>query len=491
MTRKAATAVALALTASLCVAGPSASAEEYRPQLLGSFSSSRAGGFGLSGATVEEGKPLFVFLSGQDHQAQEVHFKAPGVDRVEKNAPFDLIGSRSSKAWAWKPHAGKTTVTAIVTKVDGQQVGIRATVTVKAKPKPHPEPKPDDGFVTGRPVEPEPTTKPEPTPTPTPTATPEPTITPTNTPTPTPTRTPTETPTSTPTPTDEPTATPTAEPTATVEPTATPTPTATSKPGKAGLMDESKLKGSGSVRVTKDGTTVENLDIRGTLTIAAKNVTVRNVRVRTNSARNGIHVEAGTSGTLIEHVEVQTGVKGRDADAGIGGVGRSGHHGKPGSNITVRHTWIHGLGDSIKLADDSLYQNNVLRPSRAKGSDTHVDGAQASGRGHFIFEDNNVDLGLYSPGDTAPVFIQDWTGKKFKPVAGVIVRNNFLKGGVYAFHSENGKNGKGGLVKDVLVTGNTIACGQSKYGDAYLARGFRGDVGTCEDGSPVKVKKGR
>lgn len=477
--KKTSAATLTAVAVSVATLATPAHSADHQPQLLGSFHSSRAGGFGLSGTVVEEGKPLFVFVTGQDHQVQEVQFTAPGVNRTEVNAPFDLVGSRSSKAWAWKPHVGKTTVKAIVTKADGQKVGIRATVTVTAKPKPHPEPKPDDGFVTGRPVEPEPTKKPapKPKPTPTPTLTPEPTNTPTAEPTmtPTPTLTPTETPT----------------PTATPEPTATPTETPTSKPGKAGLLDESKLKGSGSVRVTKDGATVQNLDIRGTLTIAAKNVTVRNVRVRTNSARNGIHVEAGTSGTLIEHVEVQTGVKGRDADAGIGGVGRSGHHGKPGSNITVRHTWIHGLGDSIKLADDSLYQRNVLRPSRAKGSDTHVDGAQASGRGNFIFEHNNVDLGPYSTGDTAPVFIQDWTGKKFKPVAGVIIRRNFLKGGVYAFHSENGKKGKGGLVKDVLVTDNVIACGKSKYGDAHMAKGFRGDVGKCEDGSPVKVKKWR
>lgn len=145
-----------------------------------------------------------------------------------------------------------------------------------------------------------------------------------------------------------------------------------------GLVDETKLEGSGSVRVTKDGAVVENLDIRGTLIIAAKDVTVRNVRIRTNSARSGIYVEAGAHGALIEHVEVQTGMRGRVAESGIGSDPDMTSP-EPGDKVTVRNVWIHGSGVSINLAAGCLCKDNRLTPSLGSGAATRVPAARASG----------------------------------------------------------------------------------------------------------------
>ena len=56
---------------------------------------------------------------------------------------------------------------------------------------------------------------------------------------------------------------------------------------------------NGDTTITMSGTIVQNLDVRGTLTIQADDVTVRNCRVWIGSFW-GIVVVAGYSGVLIE-----------------------------------------------------------------------------------------------------------------------------------------------------------------------------------------------
>ena len=55
--------------------------------------------------------------------------------------------------------------------------------------------------------------------------------------------------------------------------------------GSTGLRDPGVLKSSGSVSVSTNGAVVENLDIKGSISIDADNVTVRNVRVTNNGAK--------------------------------------------------------------------------------------------------------------------------------------------------------------------------------------------------------------
>lgn len=261
----------------------------------------------------------------------------------------------------------------------------------------------------------------------------------------------------------------------------------TSKPENApsadttGPQDGVKLKKSESMTVTKDGTVVENKEITGTLRINANNVTVRNVRVLANTDGYGIAVEKGFHGTLIEHVEVHMGTDGKEGHAGIGGVGDLEGVGgtEHGDNVTVRHTYIHGLGDGLKATDHSLYEGNYIEMSRPDGSDGHIDGIQASGRSHFTIRWNTIEE-AYQPGRNAAIFIQAYTGKRDNNISDIKITENWLNGAGYTFHSEDGKKDVKGFFSDITVADNIFGRGY-KYGVAHVDGPIEGNIGTWAD----------
>jgi hypothetical protein len=95
---------------------------------------------------------------------------------------------------------------------------------------------------------------------------------------------------------------------------------------------------NGDTTITVSGATVRNLDVRGTLTIQADNVTVRNCRVWIG-AFWGIVVAAGYSGILIEDCEI-----GKDYVNSSKGilVGTS-----DSTEVTIQRCYIHHVGDGI------------------------------------------------------------------------------------------------------------------------------------------------
>lgn len=362
-----ATALGLVMVAALPVA-----TGELHLQLAGSFNQADIEGSDCSSGATGKNIAVSTMAIAPNVCTQEASTKSNVTVRTELN-PQNGVEARQA-----------FTVVASVLQANGDPAVLAdngpavhklandVTEADQASWQPHPDPIKNDGYATGRPVEPEPTKKPKPKPT----LTSKPIKKPLPIPKPIKHPHPTSGPIKIPKSTLKPVQTPTAKPAE----TSTPLPDllSTSGPAEVGLVDETKLEGSGSVRVTKDGAVVENLDIRGTLIIAAKDVTVRNVRIRTNSARSGIYVEAGAHGALIEHVEVQTGVRGRAAASGIGSDQDMTYH-EPGDKVTVRNVWIHGSGVSIDLAAGCLCRGNRLTPSLDSGAASRVPAARAPG----------------------------------------------------------------------------------------------------------------
>lgn len=243
----------------------------------------------------------------------------------------------------------------------------------------------------------------------------------------------------------------------------------------------SKLKPSGKITVRKNGAVIENLDVSGTISIHAHNVTIRNVRVRTNSSGYGIFVAQGFAGTVIENVDVQMGVRGTFGGGAIGGLGdNSGTAGKNyGDNVIVRNSYLHGHADGIKAANYSLYEGNYINVSRPPKSRAHVDGIQGSGRTKFKIRYNHIDL-AYQPGNNAAVFVQAYTGKHDNHIYDISVHNNWLNGGVFTFHSEDGKKSKKGFLHRVTVN-NNIFGRDYKYGAVHREGDITGNFGVWAD----------
>lgn len=246
--------------------------------------------------------------------------------------------------------------------------------------------------------------------------------------------------------------------------------------GRPGLSNPGALKPSGTVVVTQNGAVVENLDVRGHVDVRADNVTIRNVRITTNS-RLGISVKKGHAGTKIRHVEIIMGGPGKTIDAGIGGVGdHVGAKGKSvGSNMTVENSYIHGNGDGIKIANYSTYRGNKIFAAKHKGSPLHVDGMQASGRHTFSVTYN--DIAVHAGSANAPLFIQSWTAKANRDVHGVYVACNVFEGGVYGFHTEDGKGTDQSYFKGITAENNRFTT-RHKYGKYHLDGPVNGNIGS-------------
>lgn len=246
--------------------------------------------------------------------------------------------------------------------------------------------------------------------------------------------------------------------------------------GRPGLSNSGALKPSGNVVVTQNGAVVENLDVRGHIDVRADNVTIRNVRITTNS-RLGISVKRGHAGTKIRHVEIIMGGPGKTIDAGIGGVGdHGGAKGKSvGSNMTVENSYIHGNGDGIKIANYSTYRGNKIFAAKHKGSPLHVDGMQASGRHTFSVTYN--DIAVHAGSANAPLFIQSWTAKANRDVHGVYVACNVFEGGVYGFHTEDGKGTDRSYFKGITAENNKFTT-RHKYGKYHLDGPVHGNIGS-------------
>lgn len=246
---------------------------------------------------------------------------------------------------------------------------------------------------------------------------------------------------------------------------------------KSAGLTHRKLKPAKSLTVTQNGATISDLDVTGTLKIRANNVTIRNVRVRSNTKAYALYIDKGFSGTKIINSEVKIGTGGNAAHAGIGGIGD--HGGKaghcPGDNITVINSRITGHGDGVKIANNSLYAGNYIKLTRGpKDKKAHIDGMQSSGMSNWAALGNNITIA--GPGQTAPIFVQAYSGKKDKHVRNIWIENNHLTGGVYAYHSEDGKKKRhGGYLKKMRIHNNILQGG--KYGHWHVEGKVSGNIG--------------
>jgi hypothetical protein len=198
----------------------------------------------------------------------------------------------------------------------------------------------------------------------------------------------------------------TTKPTRTSRPTTSSTTTKPSKPagtpaggmpgpGTTGVPPTTKLKvHNGDLNITKAGTVVDGLDIRGFLTINAANVTVRNsiIRGRSTSRMTNL-VTSKSPGFVIEDSELAPQNPSPFID-GLKGYGftarRLDIHGTVdgvfiyGSNTTVESSWIHG---------NRHYQND---PNQG-GTPSHDDSIQVQGGTNIRLIDNRIE-GAFNAG---------------------------------------------------------------------------------------------
>jgi hypothetical protein len=229
-------------------------------------------------------------------------------------------------------------------------------------------------------------------------------------------------------------------------PTTAPATTSTSairpqRPGEdnTGPTDTRRLRNSGPITVTQDGSVVQDVDVRGSITIRASHVTVRNFRITTGGAY-GIRVAASAGAVVIE-------------DGEISGARSAGLY---GGGFVARRLDIHDCGaDGIKARSGAVIEGCwVRRLGTATGS--HADGVQVSSGSHILIRYNHFDMpvGVEGTRSNACVFLKP----DFGAINDVLVEGNWLNGGNYTVFVTT-KDGR--PCTNVRVVGN------------FLGRGYR------------------
>jgi hypothetical protein len=230
------------------------------------------------------------------------------------------------------------------------------------------------------------------------------------------------------------------------------------------------LKDSGSITITKDGSTVSNVHVNGVITVAANNVTVQNF------IAGGV-VQKGKNLVL--------------EDGRIDGVGAPGNSdgGIVYNNYTARHLEVTETFDGVKAFGNVTIENCWIHdlnaqsgnPADGAGGYTHNDGIQAGAGSHIVIKDNRIER----PGNNSAVFIDSDQGK----IDDVTIEGNFLDGGGYTLYVIQSRSApQFGSPTNVTVEGNVFGKNWTQ-GPVTLAPGvtFTDNVDTSKKSVPRHV----
>ncbi|RKR88219.1 hypothetical protein BDK92_2527 [Micromonospora pisi] len=232
----------------------------------------------------------------------------------------------------------------------------------------------------------------------------------------------------------ESTATPSARPSATR--TTAPAPSSAPPPEAIGSIPESfpgpnntgvpsgvTLKASGSINAVRDGQVFTGLDIKGCVTVTAKNVVLRKSRISCGGLYS-IRTK-GAVNLLVEDVEING--QGTNSAAVCCG------------DYTLRRVEITNTIDGPRLGNNTVIENSWIHHlSRASGS--HNDALQTTGASNIVVRGNSLET--YNPITRDPFNACIMIGSTTGPVvSNLTFENNYCNGGNYSIGIREDLNG--------------------------------------------------
>lgn len=147
-------------------------------------------------------------------------------------------------------------------------------------------------------------------------------------------------------------------------------------PDNTGVPAGITLTPSGSITIEEDGAVVEGLDIDGSITVLADDVTIRHVRIRSGDYYPIRYFDGDNVGLLVEDSEIE-GLSG-DATAAISFA-----------NYTARRLDVHGTADGFK-ADSNVLIEDCWVHDLSNGEGEHNDGVQSTGGAGVTLRHNDI-----------------------------------------------------------------------------------------------------
>lgn len=303
-----------------------------------------------------------------------------------------------------------------------------------------------------------------------------------------------------PTPTVEPSPTPTL-PTFPPFPTPTPpppepTPTVPADPRipagwpgprTTGAEPCATLRPSGSVTITVEGAELVNTCVKGTLTIRAADVVIRNVWVD-GAGKYPVWVDRGAS-ALLEDVTVDGNTSEDPAYASTAAIYLKG-------SATIRRADVHDVGDGPRVeADDVTLEDSwVHHLTRVPGG--HHDALQMRDGLRAVIRHNTLDAYDYGAGTWlnaaimlgSPLLQEDGT---YDPIS-LRLERNYLNGGTYTVRLGAVPAGQPEWVTDSVAVGNVFGPDFGSAPTSAVAKGWDWQPGNVAwtTGKPVRGSVG-
>ncbi|MEM9202368.1 MAG: right-handed parallel beta-helix repeat-containing protein [Actinomycetota bacterium] len=228
------------------------------------------------------------------------------------------------------------------------------------------------------------------------------------------------------------------------------------------------LTPSGGIDIREDGAVIDRLDVNGRIRVFADNVTIKNSRIRHESAY-GIDIRPGSTGLVVEDTTI-IGI----ANTAAANIGQS--------NYTCRRCNLSQAVDGAKLGTNVTIEDSIVHNMR-KFAGTHNDGMQNSGGGHNVLVSGNTILGPYRT-STSAIIAQTNVGT----IDNMIVTGNYMYGGSYTVYLRDKGSGHGAPTNSA-ITNNVFAPYATGVFAACLANS--GDAEACNTkGNTVSVAAG-
>ncbi|MCA9603132.1 MAG: hypothetical protein KC417_13960 [Myxococcales bacterium] len=193
-----------------------------------------------------------------------------------------------------------------------------------------------------------------------------------------------------------------------------------------GVPSGTALTPSGGMTITTSGQVIDKLDVSGTITVKANNVTIQNTRIRVTN-KIAIELASGYSNLTIKDVTIE----GTDTSTGYpqNAAIRIPSAAKADPTVTIQRLNLSGYGFGIFLEDGSgLIEDSYLHDMHNQGGKSR-DAIEMWDNHDFVIRHNVVEM----DGDSANSAIKfpcdvSWnTGGD-----NVLVENNILAGGGFA-----------------------------------------------------------
>jgi len=193
----------------------------------------------------------------------------------------------------------------------------------------------------------------------------------------------------------------------------TPSVCSAAKPGptNTGVPPGTALTPSSSITVRQNGQVVQGLDIKGTITVLANDVTIRRVRITTGDYYPIRYFDNGNTGLLVE-------------DSEIIGTSDSVTSAIAFANYTARRLNVHGMADGFKADSNVLIEDCWIHDLR-NGPSQHNDGVQSTGGKGVTIRHNAIS-------GASNACVQ--TGDENAATENLSIECNWLSGGGYTLN---------------------------------------------------------